>query len=103
MRTVIILAALCLIGLQAKLIAESRTGEQIYTAHCATCHSIGVANAPKLNDRAAWEARGKSMDEFVASSKKGLNAMPPNGTCMDCTDQELKDSIQYMMGKTKEN
>ena len=24
--------------------------------------------------------------------------MPPMGTCMDCTDQELRDSIEYMMG-----
>ena len=81
--------------------ADGRKVEQIYNASCATCHATGVANAPKINDVAAWKARAKSIEELVASSKKGLNAMPPMGLCADCTDAELKATITYMMSEKK--
>ena len=31
----------------------------------------------------------------------GKGGMPPKGTCMDCTDNELKSAIQYMMDSAK--
>ncbi len=85
-------------GAQA-VYSEERPAEQIYKVSCATCHMSGVANAPKANDEAAWKARGKSIEELVISSKKGLNVMPPMGLCMDCSDNELKEVIKYMMSK----
>ena len=33
--------------------AGNRSGEEIYKATCAACHDAGVANAPKLGDKAA--------------------------------------------------
>ena len=88
---------LSLIILNSSLaLAEGRKAEQIYNASCSTCHATGVANAPKINDVAAWKARAKTIDELVASSKKGLNAMPPMGMCADCTDAELKSVIEFM-------
>ena len=80
---------------------EGRKGEQVYTASCATCHATGVANAPKAHDSAAWKARAKNIDQFVASSKAGLNAMPPMGLCADCSDAELKAAISFMMSDKK--
>ena len=85
----------------SSLLAEGRTGEVVYKAHCATCHSIGVANAPKLNDPEAWKKRNKDTKQFLESSKKGINAMPPMGTCMNCDDQELSAAIEYMVGSEK--
>ena len=93
----IIIFAIILISPTCILFAEGRSGEQVYKAFCATCHATGVANAPKLHDEAAWNNRGKSLLEFLESSKQGINAMPPMGICMDCTDNELKDTIEYMM------
>lgn len=81
--------------------AEGRKAEQIYNSYCATCHATGVANAPKINDVATWKARAKSIDELVASSKKGINAMPAMGLCADCTDAELKSTIIFMMSEKK--
>ncbi len=93
---------LSLIILNSSLaLAEGRKAEQIYNASCSTCHATGVANAPKIHDVASWKARAKSIDELVASSKKGLNAMPPMGLCADCTDAELKATITYMMSEKK--
>ena len=33
---------------------KSRSGESVYTASCAGCHSIGVAGAPKFDNKADW-------------------------------------------------
>lgn len=96
----ILLASLIILLNPGITLAEGRTAEQIYNT-CATCHATGVANAPITNDTTAWKARAKSIDELVASSKKGLNAMPPMGLCADCTDAELKAAIIFMMSEKK--
>ena len=31
---------------------------------------------------------------------RGIKAMPPKGTCMDCTDEELKAAIVYMLSQS---
>lgn len=77
-----------------------RTGEQVYQQFCSTCHKTGVANAPKFADKAAWEpriARGK--DVLYQSAMNGVagTAMTPKGSCMNCSDDELKAAVDYMV------
>ena len=79
-----------------------RTGEEIYNAKCSVCHAAGIAGAPKFGDAAAWAPRAeKGIDALLATALTGINAMPPKGTCMDCSDAELKASIQYMLDNAK--
>ncbi|MDG2402672.1 MAG: c-type cytochrome [Amylibacter sp.] len=76
------------------------TGEQVYNKHCVVCHSAGVAGAPKTHDKASWGLREeKGIDALLASAIKGVNAMPPKGTCMNCSDAEIKSAIEYMLPK----
>lgn len=76
-----------------------RTGEELYNAFCIACHSVGLANAPKFGDTAAWsKVMEVGMDELITSAKKGKNVMPPMGTCVDCSDDELKSAIEFMSG-----
>jgi len=73
-------------------------GQKIYQASCQACHVAGVAGAPKLGDKAAWAPRiAKGNDALLASVKGGLNAMPPMGACMSCSDAELGAAIAYMV------
>lgn len=73
-------------------------GQKIYQASCQACHVAGVAGAPKLGDKAAWAPRiAKGNDALLASVKNGLNAMPPMGACMSCSDAELSAAIAYMV------
>ena len=77
-------------------------GKKIYDTKCFMCHTAGVANAPKLGDKAAWEPRiATGMDAMLAVAIKGKGAMPPKGTCMDCSDDDLKAAIQYMVDAAK--
>ncbi|WP_367607921.1 cytochrome c5 family protein [Legionella sp. W05-934-2] len=74
-------------------------GEEIYQQYCAVCHKSGLAGAPIFRDKAAWEPRlaKMKMDELVASAIKGKNAMPAKGTCLDCSDKDIKEAIEYML------
>jgi len=82
--------------------AAPKSGEQVYNASCMACHVAGVAGAPKLGDKAAWAPRiAKGMDSLLASATNGLNAMPPKGTCMACSSDELQAAVEYMVGKSQ--
>lgn len=75
-------------------------GQKTYETYCVACHAAGVAGAPKLGDREAWAPRiAKGNDALLNSAKNGLNAMPPRGTCMACSDEDLGAAIAYMVGK----
>jgi len=66
-------------------------GKKVYQAHCIACHASGVAGSPKLGDKAAWQPRADTgMSQMLNTVKKGKGAMPPMGTCMNCTDQMLR-------------
>ena len=94
MKKMIVMAAVA-IGLSANVNAFDVATK--YQQSCGICHAAAVANAPKSFDKAAWEPRlAKGMDTLVASIHKGLNAMPPRGLCMDCTDEQYKQLINYM-------
>jgi cytochrome c5 len=75
-------------------------GEKIYQASCQVCHAAGVAGAPKLADKAAWAPRiAKGNDALLASVTNGLNAMPPKGACMTCSEDDLRAAVEYMIGQ----
>ena len=79
----------------------SADGKATYDTKCFACHNTGVAGAPKLGDKAAWEPRiASGMDAMLAIAVKGKGAMPPKGTCADCSDEELKAAIEYMLSQS---
>ena len=58
--------------------------------------TVGVAEAPLFQDAEQWAPRlEKGMDELLHTSRTGLGAMPPMGTCMDCSDDEMVAAIRY--------
>lgn len=81
----------------APVAAQQRSGEAVYNAHCHVCHATGLNDAPKLADAAAWATRlEKGAEVLLQVTKEGLNTMPPMGTCMNCSDAELRAAIDYM-------
>lgn len=79
-----------------------RTGEALYNQFCTACHSIGVAGAPKFGNAGDWAPRvAKGFDSLMGNALNGLNAMPPRGTCSDCSDEEIKGAIEYMVDNSK--
>lgn len=89
-------------GAAAPAAVEAKSGEQVYNGSCVACHGSGAAGAPKLGDAAAWAPRiAKGIDGLLASATTGLNAMPPKGLCMTCSEAELRAAIEYMVGNSQ--
>ena len=77
-------------------------GKALYDQACTVCHAAGVANAPKLGDKAAWAPRiATGIDALTQSVIKGKGAMPPKGTAMAASDADLKAAVTYMVGAAK--
>ena len=77
---------------------SARSGEQVYNTFCAACHTSGVMGAPKINNAEDWEPRlAQGMDTVLKHAIEGYNAMPPKGTCSDCSDDEIQAAIDYMI------
>ncbi|WP_456362260.1 c-type cytochrome [Pseudomonas syringae] len=79
----------------------ARSADEIINKHCNTCHGPGLLNAPKKGDKAAWKTHADKeggLDGLLAKAITGTGAMPPKGTCADCSDAELKAAIQEMSG-----
>ena len=82
----------------------ARSGEEIVKAACSTCHQTGVANAPKIGDKAAWAPRLKEgLNGLLASAIKGKGAMPPKGGATDLSDTELARAIVFMANQSGGN
>lgn len=79
-----------------------REPADIYNTYCTACHAAGVAGAPKLGDVAAWDERmSKGIETVYSNAINGINAMPPKGTCSDCSDDEIKAVVDYMLAESK--
>ncbi len=79
----------------------AKTPDEIIAKHCNACHSTGLLGAPKIGDTAAWKERADhqgGLDGILAKAITGINAMPPKGTCADCSDADLKGAIEKMSG-----
>jgi len=74
-----------------------KTGEEVYKAVCAGCHTSGALNAPKLGDNAAW---AKLIPEGHAGLTKqaiaGIRQMPARGGNPDLTDTEMSRAVAYL-------
>lgn len=80
----------------------ARSGEDVYKASCSVCHATGVAGAPKYANATEWNDRAaKGLDSLLSTAISGINAMPPRGTCNDCSDEELQAAIEYMLDSIK--
>lgn len=80
--------------------AGPRSGEEIFNSKCMACHATGAAGAPKVGDKAAWADR-IAAGKLYEHALQGFNAMPAKGMCMDCSDDEIKATVDFMVSKSK--
>ncbi len=83
-------------------VALAADGKAVYDRTCVACHASGVANAPKLGDKAAWAPRiATGKDALVTSVLKGKGAMPPKAGAADLKDDDIKAAVDYMVGAAR--
>jgi len=73
-------------------------GKKRYESTCAVCHGAGIAGAPKFRNNSDWKGRvAEGMDTMLNIAIQGKGQMPPKGTCMSCSEEEIKMAIKYMI------
>ena len=96
-----LLIASSLVWMSVTAIAAQATEQAVidrYNKSCVACHASGAAGAPITGNAEQWAPRiEKGMDVMVASVVNGLNAMPPKGMCYDCSTEDYKALVEYMI------
>lgn len=78
--------------------AGPRSAEDVYNKGCLACHASGAAGAPKFRLAADWTDRlASGMDALYANAINGKGAMPARGLCPNCSDDEVKAAVDYMI------
>jgi cytochrome c5 len=77
-------------------------GEETYQQVCSTCHTPGIAGAPKSGDKAAWAPRlAQGKDTLYRHAIEGYQGpggvMPAKGGRTDLTDELVRESVDYMV------
>jgi cytochrome c5 len=70
----------------------------IYNKYCVNCHGAGAGGAPRFGDVTGWQGiiqQGK--EATYTHAIKGYNSMPAMGSCADCTDDDIKLTVDYML------
>ena len=77
-----------------------RSGDEVYTAACQACHASGAAGAPIVGDQDAWAGRvDQGLETLVTHAIQGYNAMPAKGGCGNCSDEDIKIAVEYMVSE----
>lgn len=77
----------------------SLDGEMIYDNACAACHATGAAGAPMLVASAWTDRLPQGEDTLVAHAINGIGTMPAKGGRMDLSDEQVRASVEYMLGR----
>jgi cytochrome c5 len=92
----------CAVAAAPAAASGPRSSEDIYNTTCMACHATGAAGAPKVGDNAAWAPRIAQGDSVLLEHAiNGFKGMPAKGTCMSCSDDEIKATVEYMVKNSK--
>jgi cytochrome c5 len=82
---------------------EDRSPGGLYKTFCSNCHDSGLAKAPRTGDKVAWEAllEKRGLDTLVSNTYKGIGLMPTRGACAECSEDEIRAVVLFMLKKAK--
>lgn len=75
----------------------AKSGEQVYKEVCGVCHTAGLAKAPKLGDKKAWEpliSEGQAV--LTAHGWVGVRGMPAKGGKANLPLEEFARATAFM-------
>ncbi len=75
-----------------------KAGKRIYQNYCAGCHLSGGGGAPKFGDAADWSPLlAPGMEQVYKNAINGIGGMPARGNCQSCTDEQVKQAVDYIV------
>ena len=83
--------------------SERLVGRDIFLQNCAACHVNGVAQAPRIGNRAEWEPRlAAGRQSLLSSVLRGKGGMPPKGGNASISDAQAIAALDYIVGRVLE-
>jgi len=82
-------------------------GKTIYDNLCTSCHTAGVAGAPKLGNKTMWGPRiAEGLDTLIKHATEGYhgpdgNFMPAKGGNPALTDAQVKAAVTWIVDQAK--
>ncbi len=82
-------------------------GKAIYDHLCTSCHTAGIAGAPKLGNKAMWNPRiAQGIDTLIKHATEGYhgpdgNFMPPKGGNPALSDAQIKAAVTWIVSQAK--
>jgi len=85
---------------------SGRSGEAVFEANCANCHTGGIggffSGAPDIDDQDDWEDRApKGLDELTVNTITGTGDMEVRGECLECTDEDIRAAVEHILEKVQ--
>jgi len=81
---------------------KQKTPVQRYINICLDCHWHGIMDSPRFGSKKDWAPRiEKGMETLYNHAIHGFNSMPARGTCTECTDDDIKALVDYMVKKAR--
>lgn len=93
--TTLLLAMIALAGAAPAFSADLMRGQQIYMAHCVSCHGPrGLSMSPNTPSFAKGEGIGQPDMMLMQTVKNGKKGQPPFFGILN--DQQILDSLAYI-------
>jgi cytochrome c5 len=84
-----------------QLAGDKQAGKKIFKEFCASCHAqkpLIDIQAPHIGDHVVWGALKKvGLAQLVQVTVQGAGAMPARGGCFECSDEQLQETIRYIL------
>ena len=88
-----------------QLANDPQAGRKIFMEFCTNCHGkqpVIDINAPRIDNKKAWHALGMmGIEALLRITTNGVGAMPARGGCFECSDEQLRQTIQYILKESK--
>jgi len=87
---------------QPVLSPELAQGKQIWEGTCQVCHLSGIAEAPPIGNKKAWQkriAQGEAVliQHAIEGFSGNFGTMPARGGNATLTDEEIALAVRYMV------
>jgi len=96
----------CMVGDECAAGSAAEAGpmdpETVYNTYCMACHTTGASGAPVIGEVADWEPRiAQGLDVLYSNAINGIGMMPAKGLCMDCSDEDIESTIDYILSQSE--
>ncbi len=84
---------------------EENIGKSVFDKTCTSCHTGGfkgwITGAPEIGDWDDWELYfQKGFSVLVTNVIEGKKGHAVKGECEDCTGEQIKAAIEYIISET---